>query len=254
MSDHSESTNRPNPEANAGANPGANPGRTLECTDVLAALPLYVGQDMDSAELEGVALHLNGCDPCTAEHDRAQSARAVLVAGAWVGPESEGPSLWEGVRAGMVAEGLIAGGPRLVSGPAGLAGTRPRATTRVPGSRWWIGSGAAAAALFFAFGLSGLLGPLGSSGGGFTGSAVDVDGTRPTVSMEGSGSMDGSSSMEGSSETRNPGHLRRPGADRAPLLQNAVEWLPDQGIYVPVTAPPEPSLIEGPQKLRPLDK
>jgi len=239
MSDHSESKNP----------------RTPECTDALAALPLYVGQDLDIAESDNVALHLDGCDSCSDEHERAQDARAVFAGGSWTTHESEGPSLWAGVRAGMVAEGLIGGRPRLVSGH-GVSGhgvsahgdsadTRSLVGRRVPGGRWWIGSGAAAAALFFAFGLSGLLGPLGSTGGGFTGSAVDVDGTRPTVSLE---------QRPAASDPRTPGHLRRPGADRSPLMQNAVEWLPEQGIYVPVTPPVKPSLVEGPRRLQPVQK
>ncbi len=224
--------------------------RPPECSEVLAALPLYVGQDLDTAELDKVALHLEGCASCAAQHGRALAARAAFASGAWVASDSEGPSLWAGVRAGLVTGGLIGGRPRLVSEPqpsrAVATVTTGAAVTpgavggaRLPRGRWWIGSGAAAAAVLFAFGLSGLLGPVGTvgtSGGGFISSPVDVDGTRPTVRLEA------------------PGHLRRPGADRRPLLQDAVEWLPEQGIYVPLTSSPQPSLVEGPRQLRPVQK
>ncbi len=226
--------------------PGSTSPRSRECSDVLASLPLYVGRDLDSAEMDEVALHLDGCVACAAQHDRAQSARAALAAGAWVTPDSEGPSLWEGVRAGMVAEGMLGGRPRLVSGrlESTAAEFRTGVLVRVSRGRWWIGSGAAAAAVFFAFGLSGLLGPVGSSGGGFAGSAVDVDGTRPIVRFEPRPTV--------RFEPRAPGHLQRVGAEKAPLLRDAVEWLPEQGIFVPVTPPAKPSLVEGPRRLKPI--
>ncbi|MEE8467801.1 MAG: zf-HC2 domain-containing protein [Planctomycetota bacterium] len=235
--------------------PESESPRSRECSQVLAALPLYVGRDLDSAELDAVALHLEGCDACAAQHERALRARSAMAAGAWVTPADEGPSLWAGVRAGLLAEGLLGARPRLVPSTTSAAASRSPRESSVHQNRWWIGSSAAAAALLFAFGLSGLLGSDGSPGAGFEGSALDVDGTHRTVA-EGADGVDGVGGaarlIPTNTDTRVPGHLRRPGADRAPLLQNAVEWLPEQGIYVPVTPPAQPSLVEGPRRLRPV--
>lgn len=241
--------------------PEATSPRSAECSEVLSALPLYVGQDLDSAELDEVALHLERCESCAAQHARALDARAALSAGDWITDDpatgdpsignSGGPSLWEGVRAGMVAEGLLGARPRLVPSRATLEASRPAAEPLVHRNRWWIGSSAAAAAVLFAFGLSGLLGSDGSFGRGFEGSAVDVDGTHRTVGDDEAGSA---RLISTTTDTRVPGHLRRPAADREPLLHDAVEWLPEQGIYVPLTPPAKPSLVEGPRRLRPVQK
>ncbi len=109
------------------------------CTDVQAALPLFVGYDLEAPEMEKVAGHLDTCPTCHALAGRAQSAREVLwtlrddaSGGARPAPalSAGGPDLWPGVRAELVREGLLEARPMLSSGPR----------------RVWFGGIAAAAA------------------------------------------------------------------------------------------------------------
>lgn len=104
------------------------------CNEILATLPLFAGYDLEAPEMEAVARHLEGCESCRRACDRARNARAVLgsLREPKVGREA-GPDLWSGVRSQLVEEGLLQSGPRVA---------RPFA-----GSRWWMGSAAAAALL-----------------------------------------------------------------------------------------------------------
>ncbi|MCP3919792.1 MAG: hypothetical protein GY711_30015 [bacterium] len=135
------------------------------CEEFEAALPLFVGSDLEAGEMDAVRRHLDGCESCRLELRRAQTARDVLI-----GLRDEhasaldGPSLWEGMRDVLGAEGHFAGEPNGVPNrvsalraAAGAAST-PRPWRRV-GGRLGIGGIAAAAAVLFAFTLAGRFGP-----------------------------------------------------------------------------------------------
>lgn len=128
------------------------------CEDVEAALPLFVGSDLEPAEMDAVRLHLEGCEDCGALARRAVAARGVLVGARYASPLA-GPSLWEGIRPELVAEGLIASSSSADASTGDappVRSARPRLTSF---QRFGIGSAAAAAAVLFAFTLAGQLRP-----------------------------------------------------------------------------------------------
>lgn len=115
------------------------------CSEILATLPLFVGYDLEAPEMDAVASHLEGCEPCRVACDRARGAREVL--GSLREPEADrgtGPDLWAGVRSRLASEGLLDKRSRLA--PTRASGPRP-APRPVSGpvvGRW---AAAAAAAL-----------------------------------------------------------------------------------------------------------
>ncbi len=94
------------------------------CIDIRAALPLFVGGDLDRDEALLVEEHLSACDSCRQAHRRAEEARAVLLKHGRATGTNEAPDLWPGIRAALAAEeffssptGVSSGRPRLVRGP-----------------------------------------------------------------------------------------------------------------------------------------
>jgi len=111
------------------------------CEEIREKLPLYVGEDLDGDVLDAVRGHLAVCAGCAAEMERARSARRGLVEAldaASAGLERLGsPGLWPGVRARLVAEGLVPPAPRSSAAPSAplpvpLPPAPPR---RAPGAR-----------------------------------------------------------------------------------------------------------------------
>lgn len=99
------------------------PDQTL-CDDVLALIPLHVGGDLEPEWTERVARHLERCDSCTAELERARAARAPF---AMLRAEADGWSavdVWDGVRSELAREGLLA--------PSSPLPAAPRRVTRAP--------------------------------------------------------------------------------------------------------------------------
>ena len=82
-------------------------GRTTTCDHVLERLPLYVGDELDAESSAGVSAHLEVCAGCRGAARRASEARARLRAAFEEDVRGGGPSLWRGVRAGLVREGLL---------------------------------------------------------------------------------------------------------------------------------------------------
>ncbi len=75
------------------------------CFEVRAALPLYVGGDLDRDELVAVEVHLESCPACRVAEGRARDAREVLTSSCAEGPT---PDLWSGIQGQLQAEGLFA--------------------------------------------------------------------------------------------------------------------------------------------------
>ena len=196
------------------------------CADARAALPLYVGGDMELPELAQVKAHLDDCETCRLHEDRARQARGALVSMLQSDESSpEGGSVWGGVRAGLVAEGLIAGAEREV-----LVPQRP-ASMRQPGPspvhsfpRLRVASLAAAAGLVFALGMIHFLGG--------EGSGRNV-GPGPG-GVEGGVTVRTHSAVHGDDPAAlNPGHLRPVEAGGTAIHDSALELIPEQGWMVP---------------------
>ena len=122
------------------------------CVDVESALPLYVGADLERAEMVAVGEHIEGCAPCRRGAERARAARKALAAlgdaSATEGGDVWRGDLWPGIRERLVAEHIL--------GPAtwGAGGAR-----RLLGTRWRRLAGLsslAVAASLLALGLSGV--------------------------------------------------------------------------------------------------
>lgn len=75
------------------------------CLEVVESLPLFVGDDLDPAPAEGVALHLADCDRCARELASYRRARASL--------RPERPSLPEGFWADWQVTPTVARTPAL---------------------------------------------------------------------------------------------------------------------------------------------
>jgi hypothetical protein len=82
-------------------------GRNTTCDHALERLPLYVGDELDAESSAGVSAHLEVCAGCRGAARRASEARARLRAAFEEDVRGGGPSLWRGVRAGLVREGLL---------------------------------------------------------------------------------------------------------------------------------------------------
>lgn len=183
------------------------------CIDTRAALPLYVGGDLDGDECLSVEGHLAECPACQAARHRAEEARSALIGHSVVG---QTPDLWEPVRARLAGEGLL--GPSAVPVPAPLSLVRgPRLLP--------VGLSSAAAAVLFAFLLSGLLRPGGEESGsgglvagpGFGGS---IEEALPVVHQ--------------APKPYSLGGLRRLPEGKEPLYLRAREMRSEQGVVAPL--------------------
>lgn len=157
------------------------------CFEVRAALPLYVGQDLEHEELRAVAEHLADCPACEELHARARDARLVLSDRRDELDAAPVPDLWSDVRVQLRDEGLLAPiGPRSLKAaaePLSVAGRRHFLV---------VGMASAAAAILCTFLLTGGFQSGGAAGndplaGGDSGALVDsgsgapVSATTPVV-------------------------------------------------------------------------
>jgi hypothetical protein len=85
------------------------------CSEIRAALPLFAGRDLDPDEQETVQRHLDGCPACSLSLAPWVEARGTLAAERARQERQPSPSLWEGVRADLVREGLVRPEPALPS-------------------------------------------------------------------------------------------------------------------------------------------
>jgi len=216
------------------------PNPSEACVEIRAALPLYVGGDLDPEELTAVRAHLGDCPECGGAEERARAARAVLLSRAAEEAQDGAPELWPGVRELLVAEGRLAPASR---------GPRPLAPAPAWSARWsrtWLGSGAAAAALLLAFGIAQLSRPSDGARLDRLGSGALVE-TAPAVSTLTNG---GPAPVTPVVAPAPAGRLRHVGETGVPLHWDAVDVLPEQGIVVRQRQR-QPSLVGGPPRLIP---
>ena len=207
------------------SNPSSN------CTAARAALPLFVGGDMEPQEMAQVKAHLDDCGTCRLHEDRARQARGALVSmlrsdeSASQGSLLE-TSVWEGLRADLIAAGLIAGVDGvLVPRPALHArGQDARQARPLARPRLRVAGLAAAAGLVFALGMIHFLG---GDGSGLNNAPVAGDlGGAVTVRTH--------SAVHGvDSGPVNPGHLRLVEPGGVAIHDLALELVPEQGWVVP---------------------
>ena len=109
----------------------------MDCIEVEAHLPLFVGGDLEhplTTEVEG---HLAACEGCRTRLEAARRARSALLGLVELDPTGE-LDLWPGVRARLVDEGLLTplvhpGSGRIaapVRSTGGLVGSPPSAPSR----------------------------------------------------------------------------------------------------------------------------
>jgi hypothetical protein len=94
--------------------------KTMNCSEVLAELPLFVGGDLEAPGRDDLARHLEGCGSCREALAAAAEARAVLVEHLERTASAPSASVWPALREELRAEGLVrpAGAPE----PARAAG------------------------------------------------------------------------------------------------------------------------------------
>lgn len=133
----------------------------MNCSDVQADLPLFVGRDLESVEIEAVKAHLTECEPCRLELKAAEAARGALLTlhGAelddeptfeWGGNQPVSDleiDLWPGIESVLAAEGLLVENAELERPAAKASGFRLLAGGRAAS----LGTVAAAAALVIAW-------------------------------------------------------------------------------------------------------
>lgn len=145
------------------------------CSDVRAALPLWVGGDLEANENLAVQRHLDRCDGCLGAAELADQSRRALV----LRLESEvqpTPDLWAGISAQ-----LETGRELIPVEPAAPVLAGPGSWLRRAG----LGVASAAAALLVTFSVADRLLPERAS--------------APTPAMEGVGAVAGEPSMPGES-------------------------------------------------------
>ena len=180
------------------------------CIDVRAALPLYVGGDLDPSELSAVEGHLTDCPACQDAQRRSEDARAVLAEHDSSGPT---PDLWSGIRAQLSVEGRLA--------PAVPTAREPLRLVRGP-RLLPVGVASAAAAVLFAFLVAGLLRPPAPGSGG------------TTLTPGSGGTVLGTTSVGHRVPTPAPqGGLRPVTAGEESLYMRAREMRAEQGIVAP---------------------
>ena len=229
-----------------------------KCLEIRAALPLYVGADLDPEEMESVGAHLARCASCDVLHQRALASRSALLEGLQATGDS-GPSLWDGIRHRIGRE--VPQGPRRTESPLPTIASGPRMVSRGPlrsaFQRTGIGAAAAAAAVVLCLGLA-FQGGLGDPGevlpGGsdrvapssslITGIGTGAIGAQPTSSGLTAGTQ-GVGSSSGLVPVEEGGKA---------LYFDAVEIRADQGTFpvrvVPARPMPASSELVG-SRLRP---
>ena len=117
----------------------------MDCTEVEAHLPLFVGGDLETPLAVKVEAHLQACQGCGGRLEaagRARSALLELAARTRAEARLEQVDLWPGVRALLAEEGLV-GSP---SAAAARSAARP-VPGRVLSFARYLGGAAAAAVL-----------------------------------------------------------------------------------------------------------
>lgn len=216
-----------------------------QCLEVRAALPLYVGADLDPEEMENVGAHLARCASCDGLHQQTLASRAVLLEGLRTTGARPVPSIWEGIRGELTSE--VPALSRRVDSPV----LRPQVAAWGL-RRTGIGAAAAAAAVVLCFGLAQLARPPLDAAPGLTHSGVVV----PSLASSNHGHQPGEGAMPtraaGGTSTRSGG-LVHVGTEGTPLYQNAVEVYVDQGTF-PYVAPRPSAELEltgsAPQAMR----
>lgn len=194
-----------------------------QCLEARAALPLYVGADLDPEEMETVGAHLARCAPCDGLHARALAARAVLLEGLSATGERPVPSIWEGIRGQLSSE--VPAQPRRVDAPI----LRPQ-VARWGLRRTGIGAAAAAAAVVLCFGLAHLVRPeLGDAPGSIRSSVVAPSLMTHVPGAAISGVAPARTADDTAASER--GGLIPVGASGTPLFRDAVEVRVDQGTF-----------------------
>lgn len=94
--------------------------KTMNCSEVLAELPLFVGGDLEAPGRDDLARHLEGCGPCREALAAAAEARAVLVEHLERTASAPSASVWPALREELRAEGLVR--PAGAAEPARAAG------------------------------------------------------------------------------------------------------------------------------------
>jgi hypothetical protein len=94
---------------------------TMNCSEVLAELPLFVGGDLEAPGRDQVARHLEDCGSCIEALSAAAEARAVLVEHLERTASAPSDSVWPALREELRAEGLVRTG---TSRPTRRAGGR----------------------------------------------------------------------------------------------------------------------------------
>lgn len=153
------------------------------CSDVRDKLPLFAGRDLDPIAVQVVRAHLGHCEGCAREAQRVEASRQALRTSLMLGVSTTAAShasLWDGVRAVLVAEGRIRSGVGAHElGRAGTGAPDPAAPTilrpRFRLLRRTAGLAAAAAVLFAAL----VVGPRLLSSEGPRADVVDGERTGP---------------------------------------------------------------------------
>jgi hypothetical protein len=78
----------------------------MDCIEVEAHLPLFVGGDLEHPLTTDVEGHLAACEGCRTRLEAARRARSALLGLVDLDPSTE-LDLWPGVRARLVDEGLL---------------------------------------------------------------------------------------------------------------------------------------------------
>ena len=190
------------------------------CFEVRAALPLFVGEDLEREELAAVEAHLASCPACEELHARARSARQVLTECRAAADAAPAPDLWDGVRVALRDEGILApAGPRPLETPAPIR--RPRLLP--------VGLVSAAAAVVCAFLLA----------SAFEGGATTTTSPLAFSPTEGGVPTDATPVRH---QTR--GRLRYVGEEGDAMYPRARELRAEQGLVAPTSATEQPSLVQ----------
>jgi hypothetical protein len=119
----------------------------MDCTEVDAHLPLFVGGDLEAPLDALVAAHVAACGGCAGRLESLRASRSALLALTELERRPSDFDLWPAVRGRLLAEGLCGGAPE-----APAPGPRAR---RFAIRRFWaraLAGAAAAAVLAIAFG------------------------------------------------------------------------------------------------------